>query len=127
MWEVSKTGRFLKSVKKNDISDSVVDSAESWAQGTSLVVSGRFKRVFVSPNNIFQIWSARLPDPDHNKGSSGGFRLSCIFFPSKNSVDFDLIEKRDKMGFKKERPKDKQKYDAYIASLRKALLGKHEK
>ena len=124
MWLFNKTSEFVESCKDLEISDEIVIAIENWITTVGRIETGRQKLVFRSPHNIFEIWVARIPDPDSNKGKSGGFRLVYFLNISDNSVFVDKLESRAAIGFKSERPKDKRKFQTYIAELKKYLLEK---
>ncbi|MEI7462901.1 MAG: hypothetical protein WCK03_00725 [Candidatus Taylorbacteria bacterium] len=108
------------------ISDDVVLAIENWITSVGRMETGKQKVYFRSPHNIFEIWIARIPDPDSNKGSSGGFRLVYFLNIPDNSVFVDKLESRSAIGFKDERPRDKQKFQSYLADLKQYLLEKFD-
>ncbi len=121
MWQVNKTKIFVESVEKLAISDDVIASIERFASGMFLSPTKNFRRIYISENNIFQIWNAKLPDPDHRKGTRGGFRLICYFVISEQSIYLDWIVRRNELGSKKENNKQQKNYDDYIENLKQKL------
>ena len=126
MWLYNKTSEFVKSCEDLQISDDVVLAIENWITSVGRMETGKQKVYFRSPHNIFEIWIARIPDPDSNKGSSGGFRLVYFLNIPDNSVFVDKLESRSAIGFKDERPRDKQKFQSYLADLKQYLLEKFD-
>lgn len=126
MWTVNKTQVFIKCVEDEGISKAVVESIERWATTSNLTPSKKSRRVYISPNKVFQIWSIKLPDPDYRKGSRGGFRQICFYVVPDKVITLDLIERRKDLGNKRERPKDQEKYTRYIEELKMELLSIHE-
>ena len=126
MWEYNTTPEFIKSSEELGLSQLVLDSLENWAITIYRVQTPKTKCCFRSPNNKFEIWIARIPDPDSNKGCSGGFRLVYFFILEKNSIYLDRIERRNDLGGKRERPRDQQKFNSYFMELKKYLMDKIE-
>ena len=126
-WQVNKTNHFIQCVDREKISDIVLESIELWAKTVTLTQTKNFRLYFVSPKRIFQIWNAKLPDPDYKKGRRGGFRLVCFFnIPQKQNF-LDMIDRRVDLGGKKEHPKAQQEYTKYLEELKKILLDIYEK
>lgn len=129
-WHVNKTQTFIRCVESEKISKNTVEAIEAWVKDVRLIHLKSFRLVYVSPARTFQIWNAKIPDPDSQKGKTGGFRLVCFFVKAENNVNavyLDLIEKRKDLGFKNEHPKDKQCYDRQIENLKKELMKIYEK
>ncbi len=66
----------------------------------------------------FEIWSARVPDKENNKGKSSAYRIVFFYDLAQMIIYKDFIEHRNKMGFKNEHPKQKQKYEKYLKKLK---------
>lgn len=122
MWDYNETPDFIRSSEELNLSQKVRDSIKAWAVSVKRQITNRSKLYFRSPNNIFEIWNARLPDPDSNKGTKGGFRLTYFFNLADNSINLGEMERRDKLGGRRERPRDHQKYENYLKELKKYLL-----
>jgi hypothetical protein len=125
-WNVNKTPVFVRCVEEAEVSPVVIEAIEAWAAGSNLTPSKKSRVCYRSPNNIFQIWSARLPDPDHNRGTSGGFRLTYFYLIKERAVYLDLIERRSDQGTKREHPKDQARYTQHINNLRDTLTKLYE-
>ena len=121
-WHYNETPEFVRDAENLGLSDEVRDALRNWAESVKPVASLRNKKCFQTPQNRFSIWYARIPDPDSNKGSSGGFRLVYFLDHKVGSVYLDKIEKRENLGFGNERPRDKQAYETYLLGLKQALL-----
>lgn len=125
-WKVNKTSNYNNCVTHERISKEVQDAIEEWSKKVTLVPTKNFRCYFISPKRIFQIWNAKLPDPDYRKGRRSGFRLVCFFLTFQNIIFLDLIERRNDLGGKNERPRDQQRYTAYLVELKKELLEVYE-
>lgn len=124
MWQYNETPEFVDSAEKLKLSESVKNSLKSWAESANRVPTTRSKVIFRSPHNIFEIWTARMPDPDSNKGTRGGFRLAYFFNLTDESIHLDRIEHRSSLGSKKEHSGDMHKFTQYLNVLKKYLLAK---
>ena len=122
MWIYNETDDFIKSADKIDLSDQVRESIRQWAKDLRRTQTNKTKLYFRSPSQVFEIWTARIPDPESNRGASGGFRLTYFFVLNELAVHMGQIEYRKKVGFKKERPKDKQRYEKYLRELKNYLM-----
>ncbi len=126
MWTYNETTDFVKSSEEAGLSDQVREAIKQWSKDVRREQTNKTKLCFRSPKNIFEIWSARIPDPDHNKGASGGFRLVYFFILNEKGIHMCKIEGRRDMGFKNERPKDKVRYEKYLKELKKYLMDELE-
>ncbi|PIZ24774.1 hypothetical protein COY48_01070 [Candidatus Collierbacteria bacterium CG_4_10_14_0_8_um_filter_43_86] len=119
---VNKTSQFIKSCEC--VGKETIEFIENWAQTVLRQQVSRNKCYFVSPNCKFEIWVAGLPNIEANKGKSGGFRLVYFYVFHNDSQDLflDFIEHRNQIGFGKERPKEKEKFEKYVRELKKELM-----
>lgn len=124
MWKYNETAEYVRCSEDLKISADVKTQIKSWAISTNRTSTKRSKPVFRSPNNVFEVWITRLPDPDRNKGASGEFRLWYFFDLKENSIYLDHIEHREDLGFGDGHPRDKQRLDAYLEDLKNYLLKK---
>lgn len=122
MWDFNKTTEFIKCSDILNLSIEILDAIERWAVSVGRIPTNKQKIYFRSPKNLFEIWVARIPDPDSNKGSSGGFRLVYFLNIKEQTIHIDKIERRDEIGFKKEKTKEKQKFQDYLRDIKKYLL-----
>ena len=118
MWKFNLTQEHIRCSEKLKISDEVSNAIERWAVTVSRIQTNRQKHYFRSPNNIFEIWVARIPNFDTNIGNSGGFRLVYFLNLKESSIYIDKIEKRANIGTKKERPKDQKRFANYLKDLK---------
>jgi len=118
-WVYVEREQFVRACEKLGVSEKVREAIRNWAP----TVSNKNeipsqKLVYRTPHNRYEAWNARIPNPDSNKGKRGGYRLVFFLDLTECSINLDLIEERDALGFGKERPKAKQKYNAYVAELK---------
>lgn len=125
MWQVEREPYFNDCVEAEGISLEVVNHIEDWAKTSCLTPTKKSRCVYRNTNNIFQIWNAKLPDPDFNRGSRGGFRLVCYYLISQRVIKLVFIERRNDLGSKTERPKDQDKYSKFIDQLARELNEKY--
>lgn len=125
-WLVDKTANFTQCADREKISSFVLNQIDSWAKTVTLTPTKNFRCCFVSPKRIFQIWNAKIADPDYRKGKRSGFRLVCFFLTQKGMVFLDMIERRNELGGKNEHPKDQQRYTKYINDLKNELISVYE-
>ena len=109
-WHVEKTPTFIQQVEKGIISKEIESFIESWAKTAYPIQTNTNKLVYRHELNVFEIWNARIPDLDHNKGKSGGYRLLYYIVKKENELYLDLIEERRTF----EDQKNKNKYNQYI-------------
>lgn len=121
MWFYNETAEFVRCSEELELSNFVRDALKSWAKTVGRVVTNKTRLGYRSPRNKYELWIARVPDPDSSRGSSGGFRLVYFFNIPESSIHLDLMERRSDLGFKKEHPRDKQKFTNYINSLKEQL------
>lgn len=121
-WVYVEREQYIRACEELKLSYNIRIAIETWAKSVSLKnETPRLKRIYISPNNKYQLWSAGIPNPDICKGKSGGYRL--IFFVNnlENTINLDYIDFRKNLGFKKECPRKKEKYNSYIRSLKEYL------
>ena len=123
-WDYIETESFIRSSEKIKVSDLVKDSIKEWSKKVKRQQTPRNKRVFVTSNNTYEIWIARIGNPDANQGKSGGYRLSYYVHVSNNQLSVDLIEVRSNLDFKGSRGKGQKKWDAHLVELKKNLTDK---
>ncbi len=126
MWTVNRTLEFIKCVDDLSLSDAVLVPLEQWAAGVGRIVTNRQKLLFRSTNNVFEIWEARVPDPESNRGKSGGFRLVYWIVLKEAALFLYDIEHRSALGGKNERPSDMHKAQVRLEDLKKFLIHQYE-
>ena len=122
MWKFNSTAEYVDCCEKLNLSSVITEAIKRWAVSVGRISTNKQKRYFCSPRNVFEIWTARIPDPDTNTGSSGGFRLVYFLNISDGSVYVDRIERRSNLGGKNERPRDQQRFTEYLENLKVYLL-----
>lgn len=113
--------QFVRMCDKVGVSQAVRDFIRAWAPSVSRYEIPSQKLVYRSPNNHYEAWSARIPNPNSNKGKRGGYRLVFFLDIQIATINLDFIEERDKLGYKNESHKNKDKYNEYIDKLKDML------
>lgn len=126
-WDVIETENFIRFCERNGVSQEVINSLKIWAKSVRRQITPRNSRLFISPNNIFEIWVAGIGNPDANKGKSSGYRFIYYIIISESKLFIDIIEERANLKFKGSSGKNQKKWDNYIIELKKELLNKYEK
>jgi hypothetical protein len=117
-WQVGTMQRFEEDVERLQVSSETVNAIKEWAKTVRLVEVPVFKLICnLKGSNPVSVYSAHIPDPDHNKGASSGFRLLIFFDRTKKIAFLDRLDQRKELGFKKEQPKKKSEYQKYIKAL----------
>ena len=66
-------------------------------------------------------WAAGLPNPDSNKGQSGGYRVIYFLDLAEFTINLDFIEERKELGFRDEGRRKKDRYNDYLRTLKEYL------
>jgi mRNA-degrading endonuclease RelE of RelBE toxin-antitoxin system len=74
-WVYVEREQFVRMCEKSRISPTVRDAIKLWAPTVSRFELSRQKLVYRSPRNRFEAWAAGIPDPQSNRGKSGGYRV----------------------------------------------------
>lgn len=120
-WILVEREQFVRMCEKLGVSSRVREAITIWASSVKRSEAPRQKLVFRSPNNRYEAWAAGIPNPDANKGKSGGYRVVFFIDLNERSLNLDFIEERDHLGFKNEGDRRKQKYNDYISEVKKEL------
>lgn len=112
---------FIRMCDRGGVSITVREAIKAWAPGVSRFELSRQKLVYRSPKNRYEAWAAGIPNPDSNKGKSGGYRVIYFLDLTEKTINLDFIEERKNLGFKDDGPKDKQRYNDYTTELKKYL------
>ena len=121
-WIYIEREQYVRMSDKLGVSDDVRNSIKNWAVTVSnKSETPRLKVVFRTENNRYEAWSAGIPNPDSNKGKSGGYRLVYFLDLTEKTINLDYVELRKNMGFKNEGGKKKDKYNDYVRDLKKVL------
>lgn len=103
------------------ISATVRDAIKLWAPTVNRFELSRQKLVFRSPKNHFEAWAAGVPNPDSNKGKSGGYRIVYFLNLIERTINLDFIEERKELGFRDEGRRKKDRYNDYLHELKEYL------
>lgn len=120
-WVYIEREQFVRMCEKARVSAMVRDAIKLWAPTVSRFELSRQKLVYRSPHNRFEAWAAGIPDPESNRGKSGGFRVVYFLDINEGTINLDFIEKRKNLGFKNEGRHRKDRYQGYIAELKEYL------
>lgn len=94
-WIYIEREQYVRMSDKLGVSDDVRNSIKNWAVTVSnKSETPRLKVVFRTENNRYEAWSAGIPNPDSNKGKSGGYRLVYFLDLIEKTINLDYIELR---------------------------------
>ena len=125
-WNYIETEVFVRSCDDYKISEDIKGFIKEWAKSVCRQITPSNKRPFISPNNVFEIWDARIPNPDANKGKSGGYRLIYYIHLSDRNLFVDLMIGRNDLDWKGSRGKKQKIWDNHLADLKKELCKKYD-
>ncbi|MCX6702663.1 MAG: hypothetical protein NTW60_02250 [Candidatus Wolfebacteria bacterium] len=120
-WIYVEREQFVRMCEKLCISVTVREAIKSWAPTVSRFELSRQKLVYRSPKNRYEAWAAGIPNPDSNKGKSGGYRVIYFLDIKECTINLDFIEDRKELGFKGEGQRKKGKYQNYVDELKEYL------
>jgi hypothetical protein len=124
-WILVEREMYVRMCDDCKLSETVREQIRQWAptfnNGYQLT---RQKKVYWTPHNRFEIWVVRVPNPEANKGKSGGYRLVLFLDLTEKTINLEYLEERDEMGFRDEAPKKRDKYSAFIEELKAVLSSK---
>jgi len=120
-WVLVEREQFVRMCDKVEASQIVRDFIRAWAPSVSRYEIPSQKFIYRSPNNRYEAWSARIPNPNSNKGKRGGYRLVFFLDLQTTTINLDFIEERDNLGYKNEGHRKKDGYNAYISEVKKEL------
>ena len=121
-WVYVEREEFVRMCEKAGVSDKVRDAIKLWAPTVSnKYETSRSKLVFRSPHNRYEAWAAGLPNPDSNKGKSGGYRVIYFLDLAECTINLDFIEERKELGFRDEGRRKKDRYNDYLRTLKEYL------
>lgn len=122
LWVYVEREQFVRMCEKVGVSTMVRDAIKLWAPTVSRNFElSRQKLVYRSPKNRFEAWAAGIPNPDSNKGKSGGYRVIYFLDLTEGAINLDFIEKRKELGFRDEGHRKKDRYNEYINTLKEYL------
>ncbi len=118
-WVYVEREQFVRMCEKGCVSPTVREAIKLWAPSVSnKYETPRSKLVYRSPKNRYEAWAAGIPNPESNKGKSGGYRVVYFLNLPACSVNLDFIEERKELGFRDEGRRRKERYNAYISELK---------
>lgn len=120
-WVYVEREQFVRMCEKVEVSTRVREAIKSWAPTVSRFELSRQKLVFRSPKNRYEAWAAGIPNPDSNKGKSGGYRVVYFLDLTESTINLDFIEERKELGFRDEGNRKKERYNSYIRDLKEEL------
>ena len=120
-WVYVEREQFVRMCEKVGVSARVREAIKSWAPTVSRFELSRQKIVFRSPKNRYEAWAAGIPNPDSNKGKSGGYRIVYFLDVIECTINLDFIEERKELGFRDEGTRKKERYNGYIRNLKEEL------
>ena len=120
-WVYVEREQFVRMCEKVGVSTRVREAIKSWAPTVSRFELSRQKIVYRSPKNRYEAWAAGIPNPDSNKGKSGGYRVVYFLDLTECTVNLDFIEERKELGFHDEGNRKKERYNGYIRELKEEL------
>jgi mRNA-degrading endonuclease RelE of RelBE toxin-antitoxin system len=120
-WAYVERERFVRSCDKNAVSERTREAIRSWAPSVGRSPTPRLKIIYRSPKNRFELWAVGIPNPESNKGKSGGYRVVYFLDLTQKTINLDYIAERSDLGFKDEGPRRKDAYNDYIEEMKKYL------
>lgn len=121
-WVYVEREQFVRMLEKAKVSVATIDAIKIWAPTVSnKYETSRSKMFYRSPKNRYEAWSAGIPNPESNKGKSGGYRVVYFLDLHECTINLDFIEDRKELGFKNEGHKKKDRYNDYIQGLKDYL------
>lgn len=126
LWVYIEREHFVRMCEKVGVSATVRDAIKLWAPTVSRFELSRQKLVYRSPKNRYEAWAAGVPNPDSNKGKSGGYRIVYFLDLMECTINLDFIEERKELGFRNEGHRRKDHYNKYIHELKEELKKRDE-
>ncbi len=120
-WVCVEREQFVRMCDKGNVSLKVREAIKLWAPTVGRFEFPRQKLVYRSPQNHYEAWAAGIPNPDSNKGKSGGYRVIYFLDIAGGTINLDFIEERKELGFLKEGHRKKDRYNDYIYGLKEYL------
>lgn len=120
-WIYVEREQFIRMCEKVGVSTAVRDAIKLWAPAVSRFELSRQKLVYRSPKNRYEAWAAGIPNPESNRGKSGGYRVIYFLDIIECTINLDFIEERKELGFHNEGYRKKDRYNDYIRELKEYL------
>ncbi|MDP3794877.1 MAG: hypothetical protein Q8R13_03050 [bacterium] len=112
--------------EKIGVSVVVRNAIKVWAPTVGRFELSRQKLVYRSPKNRYEAWAAGIPNPDSNKGKSGGYRIVYFLDLTDRTINLCFIAERQELGFRNEDHRRKDLYNSYINELKEYLKKRDE-
>src|SRR3989344_9358218 len=116
-WVYVEREQFIRMCEKIGVSETVRGAIKLWAPTVSRFELSRQKLVHRSPKNRYEAWAAGVPNPDSNRGKSGGYRVIYFLDLIGRTISLDFIEESKELGFRDEGHRKKEHYNSYIRDL----------
>ena len=122
-WIYVERELFIRTCDKIGISHEMRESIKLWAPSAPLnrAEAPRLKLVFRSPKNRYEAWVARLPNPESNKGKSGGYRVLFYLDLVEDTINLVYIDDRKELGYHGEGHRKKDSYNDLVRELKEML------
>jgi mRNA-degrading endonuclease RelE of RelBE toxin-antitoxin system len=120
-WVYVEREQFVRMCDKVGLSSTVREAIKLWAPTVSRFELSRQRLVYRSPKNRYEAWAAGIPNPDSNKGKSGGYRVVYFLDLTESSINLDFIAERRELGFRDEGRRKKDRYNDYTRELKEYL------
>ncbi|MEK7140893.1 MAG: hypothetical protein AAB815_03870, partial [Patescibacteria group bacterium] len=97
-WVYVEREQFVRMCEKVEVSSETREAIRAWAPTVSnKYETSRSKTVYRSPKNRYEIWAAGIPNPESNKGKSGGYRVVYFLDLVGCTINLDFIEERKEL------------------------------
>lgn len=121
-WVYVEREQFVRMCEKIGVSVVVRAAIKLWAPSVSnKYETPRSKLVYRSPKNRYEAWVVGIPNPDSNKGKSGGYRIAYFLDLIERTINLDFIEERKELGFRDEGHHKRSRYNERISTLKEYL------
>lgn len=120
-WVYVEREQFVRMCEKASVPTVVRDAIKLWAPTVNRFELSRQKLVYRSPKNRYEAWAAGIPNPESNRGKSGGYRMVYFLDITGRTINLDFIEERKELGFRNEGHRKKDRYNNYIRELKDYL------
>ncbi len=120
-WVYVEREQFVRMCEKVGVSTVVRDAIKLWAPTVNRFELSRQRLIYQSPKNRYEAWAAGIPNPESNRGKSGGYRVIYFLDITGRTINLDFIEKRKELGFRDEGHRKKDRYNNYIRELKEYL------
>jgi len=120
-WIYIEREQFVRMCENVGVPMAVRDAMKLWAPTVNRFELSRQKLVYRSPKNRYEAWAAGIPNPESNRGKSGGYRVIYFLDIIGRTISLDFIEERKELGFRDEGRRKKDRYNSYVRELKEYL------